>query len=344
MISSENILLLIYRISLGKLVFNCDDDTYVLYGASPEIKYEAELIFSNIIDNQKYEDWWRKDNLQNILIRLGLWSMDHDKALTKIEKNIENSKFSLYSNRLNSQKIKSIRKDLENYKKEQQKLLGLKHYLDYLTLEEFAEHKKNQFIIAQCLKHKSSDSRVFDNDIDNIDHNKFEKITSSISQHIISIETYKRIARHESWKMIWHSNKNNIFGKAAFEMTDEQKTLVSISNMYDKIYEHPECPQDFVIEDDDMLDGWMIDQKRKNEASKKESASQDILNKHSKAKEIFIVGDPDNVEEINSLNSLQSKNIIKQRNRIIQNNTDGVDEINLPDVKQELLQKLNTRK
>lgn len=344
MMSSENILLLIYRISLGKLVFSCDNETYILYGASHETKYEAELIYSNIIEDQKYEDWWRKENLNYILIKLGLWNSDYDKSLLKLEKNIENSKLSLYSNRLNNDKLKTIRKDLENYKKEYQRLLGLQHSLDYLTLEDFAENKKNQFIIKECLTYKDSNKRVFDIDLNNIDNNKFEKITSAIYQHMISIETYKKIARHESWKMIWYSNKNNIFGKPAIELTDEQKTLVSISNMYDKIYEHPECPQEFVIDDDDMLDGWMIDQKRKNEASKKEASNQDIVNKHSKAKEIFIVGDEDNIEEINSLNSLQSKHIIKQRNKVIKNNTDGVDEINLPDVKQELLLKLNTRK
>lgn len=344
MILSENILLLIYRIISGKLVFSFDQETYILYGASHETKYEAELIYSNIIDDHKYDDWWRKENLSFILTKLGIWNPDYDKTLTKVEKNIENSKFSLYSNRLNNNKLKNIRKDLDNYKKEHQRLLGLKHYLDYLTLEDFAENKKNQFIISECLVYKNSNKRVFDSDLDNIDNNKFDKITSAITQHMISIEAYKRIARHESWKMIWYANKNNIFGKPAVELTDEQKTLVSISNMYDKIYEHPECPPDFVIDDDDMLDGWMIDQKRKNEASKKEASNQDILNKHSKAKEIFIVGDEDNIEEINSLNSLQSKHIIKQRNRVIQSNTDGVDEINLPDVKQELLLKLNARK
>jgi hypothetical protein len=344
MISSDNILLLIYRISLGKLVFSYDNETYILYAPSHETKYESELIYSNIIEDQKYEDWWRKENLSYILTKLGIWNPDYDKALTKVEKNIENSKFSLYSNRLNNDKIKNIRRDLDNYKKEYQRLLGIKHSLDYLTLEDFAETKKNQFIITQCLHYKNSNNKVFEENLNDIDYNKFDKIISSIAQYMISIEIYKQIARHESWKMIWYANKNNIFGKPAIELTDEQKTLISISNMYDKIYEHPECPVELVIDDDDMLDGWMIDQKRKNEASKKEASNQDIVNKHSKAKEIFIVGDEENIEEINSLNSLQSKHIIKQRNRVIKNNTDGVDEINLPDVKQELLLKLNTRK
>ena len=126
MISSENILLLMNRIGLGKLVFSYEDEVYILYGASPETRYEAEIIYSNIIEDQKYEDWWRKDNLSFILSKLGIWNTEHDKILSKIEKSIENSKFSLYSNRLNNDKIKNIRKDLENYKKEYQKLLRLK--------------------------------------------------------------------------------------------------------------------------------------------------------------------------------------------------------------------------
>ena len=216
--------------------------------------------------------------------------------------------------------------------------------MDYLTLENFAQTKKNEYIIANSLYYKQSNEKVFNTHIDDINYNEFEKLTSAVSKHIITIEIYKTIARHETWKMIWYANKNNIFDKPASRLTDEQKTLISVSNMYDKIYEHPECPPDFVIEDEDMLDGWMIEQKRKNEASKKENSNQDILSKHNKAKEIFVVGDKEDIDEIQSMNSLQSQHIIKQRSRIIKNAENGVEEINLPDVKQELLQKLNIRK
>ena len=41
--------------------------------------------------------------------------------------------------------------------------------------------------------------------------------------------------------------------------------MVSFSRMYDGAYGSPECPPDKVIEDDDMFDGWLIDQRRTRE-------------------------------------------------------------------------------
>jgi hypothetical protein len=297
-----------------------------------------------VCSSDLFEDWLRKETIGSFLSRVGIWKQDDNKIIEKVENNIESYKLSLYLNRLNSDRLKYIRKDLSNTKEELHKLLHRKHSLDYLTLEDFATNKKNEYILVNSLFYKDSNTKVFDSNLDDIDYNSFETIASAVSKHIISIETYKHIARHETWKMIWNANKSNLFDRCATELTDEQKTLVGISQMYDKIYEHPECPPDSVINDDDMLDGWMIEQKRKNEAAKKEGSAQDLSNKHSKAKEIFVVGEKDDISEINSLNSLESKHIIKQRSRIIKNSETGVDEINLPDVKQELLQKINTNR
>lgn len=342
MIVSDNVPLLINRIILGKLIFEYNNCWYILYSPSCEIKYEAELLYEGILSDNRFDDWWRKDGLDHILSRLGLWQKEDDKIIDKVQKNIESNKLSLYLNRLNASKVKSIRKDLSNYKDELNRLFGRKHSLDYLTLEDFANHKKNEYIITKSLFYKDN-TQVFPSDSDNIDYNLFENLANTISYHMITIETYKKIARHESWKMIWYANKSNIFDRPSSLLTEEQKTIISISNMYDKIYEHPECPPESVIDDDDMLDGWMIEQKRKNEAAKKGNNTT-LANKHNNAKEIFVVGDREDVSEINSLNSLESQHIIKRRNKLIQNSTDGVDEINLPDVQQELLLKLNTRK
>jgi hypothetical protein len=131
--------------------------------------------------------------------------------------------------------------------------------------------------------------------------------------------------------------------KSSYELSDEQKTLISISNMYDRIYEHPESPGEDVINDDDILDGWMIYQKNKAEKIKKQNNAQDLANKHKNAKEIFVVADKDDVNSIIDLNSGISSSIIKQRQNMIKNSADGVDEVNLPDVQMELLQKINKR-
>jgi hypothetical protein len=164
-----------------------------------------------------------------------------------------------------------------------------------------------------------------------------------VGSNLISIEDYKNVARSEQWKAVWNSNKNNLFNKSAYDLSDEQKTLISISNMYDRIYEHPECPGDDVINDDDILDGWMIYQRNKADKIKKQNIAQEIANKHKNAKEIFIVADKEDVNDIFDLNSSVSSSIIKQRRGLIRNSKEGVDEVNLPDVQMELLQKINKR-
>jgi hypothetical protein len=113
--------------------------------------------------------------------------------------------------------------------------------------------------------------------------------------------------------------------------------------MYDRIYENVECPPDFVIEDDDMLDGWMLDQKQKMENLKKEKTGDELLSKHKNAKEVFVVSNKEDAENIFNLNSTDSSRIIKQRTKAIINSKDGIDECQLPDVQRELLMKVNTK-
>ena len=82
----------------------------------------------------------------------------------------------------------------------------------------------------------------------------------------------RELARSEPWKSIWSSSKNEgvLFGKRAIELSEEQKHLIMWSTMYDSIGESPDSPSDKIIADDDMLDGWLILQRREREHNKKE--------------------------------------------------------------------------
>ena len=60
--------------------------------------------------------------------------------------------------------------------------------------------------------------------------------------------------------------------------------------MYSKIYEHPECPEDAIIEDDDALDGWMLNQQKENKKQKMEKGVDNLLGKKGqKAQEVFLM-------------------------------------------------------
>jgi hypothetical protein len=121
------------------------------------------------------------------------------------------------------------------------------------------------------------------------------------------------------------------------EWTDDQRSLVSFSQMYDSIYEHPECPSEAVIDDDDTLDGWMIFQKRKVEKAKKQQSIDEMNPNLKNAGEVFLFGKNSNeVEEIMSLNSPEALHKIKEKINFI-NKFGSTEDSSLPDVKRDLI-------
>ena len=337
----DNIPLLVHRIISGKLYITINGIRYTVHAPNADQKYEAELFYESVIEDNKYDTWFRKENILNILKYVGLWDDDDDIMLTDTEKKIETLKHNLYTNRLLAEKTKNIRQDLTEKKQFLDKLLNRKHSLDYLTLEDYANIRKNEYLIVHNTY--GLNNQLIFSDVANIDTKLFFAISTNISESFISIEQYKTMAKHEYWKNIWNSNKNHLFTGPACLYTDEQKTLINISLMYDRIYEHPECPDESVVNDDDMLDGWMIDQKKKNEEKKKENNAKDLVNKHKNAKEIFIVSDPNDANSVYSMNTGQSRSIIKQRAGAIAKAQEGLDEFRLPDVQQDLMLKRNSR-
>jgi alpha-amylase/alpha-mannosidase (GH57 family) len=114
--------------------------------------------------------------------------------------------------------------------------------------------------------------------------------------------------------------------------------------MYDSAYEHPECPPDNVIEDDDLFDGWMIHQRRESEKNKNKNRTEKILEgkKLDKAGEVFIMANSqEEAQNIYNLNDNTSRHIIRERNTVIQSNSDMIDNTKLPDVQRTIVQQSN---
>lgn len=336
--------LLIHRIGSGKFYFNHKNCDYVFLQPSSDIKYRSEIIYKNYIEENKYYFSWFKENIGKLLSYLLLWNDNDEKYLEELEKKIENTKLDMYLSKLNKDKIKKFRSELDRTKESVNRMLSRKHSLDYLTIEDCANSVKNEYIMSRTIYYDNNSLEpVFSSDAKSVSYSTFNEIAANIASNLISIEDYKKIARSEQWKAIWNSNKNNLFNKSSYELSDEQKTLISISNMYDRIYEHPECPGEDVITDDDMLDGWMIYQRNKADKIKKQNSAQELANKHKNAKEIFVVADKEDIKDVLDLNSGLSSSIIKQRRNQIRNSQEGVDEVELADVQMELLQKINKR-
>ena len=335
--------IILNRILLGKTIFYYNDDKYVLHSPSQEIKYEACLLYDQILNEEKFDNWFREENTKNILISLELWNLQTDKALNDLEKKLENLKVELFENFLLSSKTKMIRTNIKNTKNQINKIYITKQNFISHTLEGYASSLKNEYIICHTLY--KDDELVFDyEDLQSSKNSSslFNVLIQEIDKNIINTEIYKTIARSQIWKSYMDCTKyNSLFDKAIISLTDEQRGLLNIGRMYDSIHEHPECPDDAIIEDDDALDGWMVVQKRKNEKNKKQNQFDSTNPKLKKSGEVFLMSE--NTEEFDSIkqmNSPESSAAIKEKMAYIKQKGQAND-VELPDVQRELRQTIS---
>ena len=333
---NDDLELLLYRIFYGSLIFYYNNEKYILKSPTIPIKYEAQLLYNNIINDEKYNDWIREENLENLLILLSLWTKDTKMIIKDLDKKIENSKADYYSNFKLSDKKNSIKKNLDNYKKQLNSILSKKEELYSNTLEGYANSIKNEYIISHTLIQNKD--KVFVSSKNASNYMLFNNIVSELNKYSISITDFKKLARSQLWRSYWNVKKNNVFEG---NLTDDQRTLIGISQMYDRVYEHPECPNDDILEDDDALDGWMIIQKRKIEKDKKQQQIDSMNPKLKNAQEVFIMANNSNeADEVVSLNSSESLNRMKSKINHVQK-FGFTEESQLPDVQIDLRNQLN---
>jgi ElaB/YqjD/DUF883 family membrane-anchored ribosome-binding protein len=325
----------------GKQVFSHNNNTYELRKPSLSLKMKADLLYVSAYENNIYSDFILMEDIDELLFETNIISRDHKKILAKIEKSLDNQKISLYKSYYDNlqknkikQKIKNTREDIDKFYQEQ-------HSLDYLTLEHYCDNIKNEFIITNSLYHYESDRLVFNYDT-NISFNLFNSIMSIISHNVIDVTTYKAIARNDYWRNYWNNNKTNILDEPVKEWSEEQKSLINISCMYDKIHEHPECPKEDIISDDDALDGWMLLQRQENEKQKKEKGVDNMLSgKIKDSAEVFLMANNrEQAQDIFDLNSEQGLRTIQQKMNMVVSSDGPIRDAELPDVKARIFNQL----
>lgn len=333
---NDDLELLLYRILCGYLIFYYNNEKYILKLASPDIKYESQILYNNIINDEKYNEWLREENLDNLLTYLGLWTKDTKMIIKDLEKKIDNTKVDYYKNFKLKEKKESTFKALERLKKQLNTILHKKEELYSNTLEGYANSIKNEFIISNTLY--KNNKLVFNIDQNANNYMLFNNVVNELNKHTISINEFKKLARSNIWRAYWNIKKDRVFNE---HLSDDQKTLMGLSQMYDRVYEHPDCPDDSIIEDDDALDGWMILQRQKIEKDKKQQQIDNLNPKLKNAQEVFLfANNAEEAEDIVSLNSQES--LYKMKSKIAHVQKFGeTQESQLPDVQIDLRNQLN---
>lgn len=337
--NNENLL---YRIVSGKTIFDYLDEEYLLKSPTIDIKYKASLLYNKIISEEKYQNWIREEDIEKIMISLGIWNTNTNDIINALYKRLDDLKVDLFKVWMMPSQQKTIRKNIEHIKKQLNKILAIKYNFYNHTLEGYASSIKNEYLICQTLYKNNKLAFDFNNKSNSKSYAQYNSIVQEIEKMSIGLHDIKVLARSITWKSYWSANKNhNIFDGAVIDWTDDQRTLFKVSQMYDNINEHPECPENIVIEDDDMLDGWMIIQQREQNKAKKEKRLESSNKGLKNATEVFLFPkDQEEFSDIMSLNSVESKMAIKEKMDFIQKKG-SAEEYELPDVKRNIQATIN---
>lgn len=338
--------LLLSRIMAGFLYIYYENKLYKLLSASTDIKYRADVIYQQIYNDNLYSDWILMQDTEMILADNGVWRFQNNDLLKQIDQRLENLKVELFENYIQLSKRQDIKKQINSMNMQKDRILTAKHSLDQYTLEAYAGRIRNEYIIMNTLFYKNQ--LVFKNRKSK--NSAFlNGITSQISSSIPPVSAIRELARSDIWKSYWTaSNKDKVFPGHVSEWSDEQRALINITKMFDSVYDHPECPPENIIDDEDALDGWMIVQKRKHEQSKTKNKAQNMLGskKMQNANEVFFMSNsPEETAEIMKANDHLGLHKMKEKFVAVKSAGDSeLQEAQLPDVQRDLLNQLNAKR
>ena len=325
------------RIILGRTRIKLGDLSILVVEPSPEIIEESFEIYEEAKKKAYLSGVYIGSEVKEVLVYNELWSPFDDRSVDEMRESIEQLKVHAFERYSEKNALSEIKASIKSLEKSMIETASKRHQLDHLTCEGVANFTRRAWILKNTAKNLDGTDFEFTN----ITPSKVLEIYSS---YAITQAEFREVARYGKWRSMWSVSKkrSNVFGKHPCEMTDDQLSLASYSQMYDNVYESPDCPDDKVIEDDDCLDGWFIVQKKKSDEAKKESEADNIISndKIANSQEIFMMAKNDEqAKRIYGLNNQQGINTIKQRKEYIDSNSgnakDHINFKNLPDVSQE---------
>lgn len=309
---------IVHRLLSNYIVY----EQYIIKNPTINILYMADLVYQKYLKDNRFNGFLTNDEC----IRILDIPKDYKEKIVQLESTIDNTKIELYKNSLNPKLVKKIKETLASLKKSLYKIHNQISELNIYTIEYSALVEKLSYILKNTLYDLECNKIEINN------WNKFNDILLYYKNSQLNAEELRELARNEPWSSYWRINKDTPFGTNTGEYIEDQRLLILYSKMYDNIYENPKRPIDEVVQDDDMLDGWMIIQRREREREISELKVQDKFGgKLANSDEIFLpASNIDEYHAINDLNDVNAQMIKKQRMEVIKQKGEAED-VDFPD-------------
>lgn len=308
------------KIISGIVYFELDGATLIVNQPSSFDRYMAQQIYDQKFNEAIANGVSTREEVHKSLIENKLWSEEEEEELKSIPDTIEEIKVNLYKSYASFSAKEQIRKNLYDHKKKYSELSRKKARFDGDSAEGYAASCRDAYLLCSSVTNIEGEKILSNYDYLGKDYAICESILKTYYEGYVHDYVARYLCKQEPWKSIWTSSKSekSVFGKPASELTGEQKNIISWSRMYDSIYENPDCPPDEVIEDDDMVDGWLILQARERKNAKLKSVGESITS-NVKGDEVYVLADsPQDANRIYALNDSNARMSIRQREAEIQ--------------------------
>lgn len=336
--------LLVARICSGTISVKLDDKKCLIRNPSPSQNYIAQEIYHDSLRQAAFDGAYSDKELLQLLYEKKLWDKDSNTALTNLPKEIDEIKLNMYTNIFRSNQRSTYRKALAKAKEKLVELTINRNKYNHLSCSGLASIARTRYLVSVSFYMRDTNQAIDFSDKPSWYFNEALKV---YGQSKLTEKDYRELCRTDPWRSIWSCRKSDdgIFGLAAINHTEEQRSLICWSEMYDSVYGHNECPPDNVIDDDDLLDGWMVKQRRLREKSMTQQSSEELISneKIRNASEVYLVADTvEDARRIDDLNDERSAAIKKQRFAKLRQ--DGVvNELDMPDTRRELVMQITNK-
>ena len=326
--------LLLSRIIAGYLKISLSSDLkVVIKTATIDQDYIAQEVFYETYQLAKERGIFTSEDMLNIMIENDIWNTLDVRREEQIPKDIENIKVEMFKAAFKLQERESKRKILRQMEEQLFKVRSKKHSYDFVTCEGLSTYSRWNWLIENCTYFE--DGKPFDWGVCGI-----SSVLNKYRNQALSDLEFRELSRSDLWRSIWNAGRKegSIFGIPAINLSQEQKSLSMWSSLYDSVYESPEAPAEEIVNDDDLLDGWLIHQRRNADLEKKKQKAEGILGKNADKDDIFVMAhNREDALEVESLND-DVGIMIKKERQIAKEKADGyIKDSDLPDMKRRVM-------
>lgn len=269
-----------------------------------KLRQRAELLREDIMGEFRFFGMLRRNEI---------WGLLGNPPIKDLEKKLSDTKLQLYKKYPDEFWTKNSRKEIKDILRQINSILIEYNLLDAVTLESYAEKQAAIYTTSKLAK-TTLDTAYF--------------LYHRLILDGVPVSEIRKLARSDYWQSLYDAKSPFKY----YPLTDEQIALASYTRLYRNLHRHPEPPPPDIVNDDDLLDGWLIAQ------SKPRRKEMSFGHKIDSAKEIFVMAqDKEHAKSIYDMNTDEARAIQQVRMRQLRSTNGGVPFSKLADVQTQRL-------